>query len=78
MRWINTNSSLKLTALLSFLFSFCSGKDEELILPQETIQISTPIENSIIRFGEILLIKGVAKNNTELHDYEIAIRKLGE
>jgi hypothetical protein len=48
-----------------------------MLLPQANIQITTPIENSIIKFGETLSIKGTATSNAELHGYEIAIRKAG-
>ncbi len=48
-----------------------------MLLPQANIQITTPVENSIIKFGETLFIKGTASSNTELHGYELTIRKAG-
>jgi hypothetical protein len=63
MKRIGFCFSSLLFVFLAFTFSFCSSKNEEMLLPQANIQITTPIENSIIKFGETLSIKGTATRN---------------
>lgn len=60
-----------------FFVTSCSREDEDMPVPQANIQITMPIENTVVRFGETLNIKGTATSATELHGYEIAIRKAG-
>ena len=59
------------------LLTFCSRQNDEMNLPQATIQITAPVEHSVVRFGETLSIKGTATSNAEMHGYEIGIRKSG-
>ncbi|MCU7551532.1 hypothetical protein OCK74_20595 [Chitinophagaceae bacterium LB-8] len=77
MKIVKLNFCLNLFFVLAIVFSSCSRQNDEDPLPQAGIQITTPVENALVRFGETLLIKGTATGNAELHGYEIAIRKLG-
>jgi hypothetical protein len=77
MKKIVYNLSFCSIVLLVFIFSFCSRQNEEEFLPQANIQITSPAENALVRYGETLLIRGTATGTKELHGYEIEIRKQG-
>jgi hypothetical protein len=69
-----------LTFVLSaFIFCSCSrnDQDEEMVLPEANIEITSPVENSVVRLGDTLFIKGTSTSIQEMHGYEIGIRKPG-
>ena len=61
-----------------FLAIACSKDNEESFLPTAEIAIDAPLQNSTIRLGDTIFIKGSAASKTGLHGYEVAIRKPGE
>jgi hypothetical protein len=65
--------------LSAFVFYSCSSdsKDETLLLPEANIEMSSPLENAVVKFGDTLIIRGTATSTHELHGYEIGIRKPG-
>jgi hypothetical protein len=59
------------------LFLACSRNNEEMFLPQAVVTMYTPKTNAIVRSGDTIYLDGLATSATNLHGYELTIKKPG-
>lgn len=59
------------------LFIACSRSNEEMFLPKAVITMYAPEINKVVHSGDTIYIDGLATSDSNLHGYELTIRKRG-
>jgi hypothetical protein len=71
---------IAISGVFSLLFTACSGRAEDELIPPEaipeaTIQFTSPLPDTTYTNGDSIVIKATAISTEDLHGFDLAIRK---